>query len=537
MLRGIHILTAVVLFSALMCAAQSGGEDDVYSTFRAPVPPTGIDKLVLSRVKKAGYQPRFFSDQVFLGGVYLDVTGTVPSADEARRFIEDKSFNKRVKLINELLNSDAYADYFAMKWCDILRVKAEFPVNLWPNAAQAYHHWVRSSIRDNKSYDKFVREMLVSNGSNFRVGPVNFYRAMQENTPEGIASSVALTFMGCRTALWEPAKLEGMAVFFSEVGYKPTREWKEEVVFWDPNKPFNTITNPALQMQEFRQRKTAVFPDGRKITLPYGEDPREIFADWLISDENPWFATIYVNRVWDWLMGRGIVHEVDDFRSDNKPSNIELLKHLRGEFIGSGYNMKKLLQYVLTSQTYHLSSVYDGDKESELESLFAFYLMRRMDAEVLIDAINKVTGSTELYTSAIPEPFTFVPSNKPAVALPDGSITSSFLEMFGKPARASGMDNERVNKLSATQRRHLLNSTHIRNKIEQGSIMNRILNGKMKQQQVIDELYLTILSRYPTTEEVAWINSYVSSGNLKPRDAGIDVAWALINSDEFMYKH
>jgi len=199
--------------------------------------------------------------------------------------------------------------------------------------------------------------------------------------------------------------------------------------------------------------------------------------------------------------------------------------------------MKKMLRSILVSQSYHLSSVYDGDREQELAPLFAFYQVRRLDAEVLIDAINKATGSTELYTSAIPEPFTFVPANKPAVALPDGSITSAFLEIFGKPARATGMDNERINKVSATQRRHMLNSTHIRNKIEKGMNMRRIFGSNLKRTQMIEELYLTALSRYPTNAEISAVNRYMNSSGLKVRDAGIDIAWALINSDEFMLRH
>ena len=142
--------------------------------------------------------------------------------------------NKRRLLIDRLLERDEFADYWAMKWGDVLRIKAEFPVNLWPNAAQAYHRWVRASIAENKPYDKFVRELLTSSGSNFRVGPVNFYRAIQNRTPEGIAAAVALTFMGARADAWPKERLAGMAVFFAQVGYKPTREWKEEHVFWDP---------------------------------------------------------------------------------------------------------------------------------------------------------------------------------------------------------------------------------------------------------------------------------------------------------------
>ncbi|MDD2598681.1 MAG: DUF1553 domain-containing protein [Kiritimatiellae bacterium] len=524
-----------VLISWQVHAQQEGGE--TFFSNRPPLPETKIDQLVLSKLKRGGFQLQFCTDQVFLRRAYLDITGTLPTADEARRFLEDKSFNKRIKLIDTLLATDAYADYWTMKWCDVLRVKAEFPVNLWPNAAQAYYYWVRTSIRDNKRYDHFVREMLLANGSNFRVGAVNFYRAIQQRSPEGIAATVALTFMGARTDLWEPTQLQNMAVFFSEISYKPTSEWKEEVVFWDPNQIFHSITNPALQTAEYKKRGKALLPDGRSVKLPNGVDPRAVFADWLINEKNPWFATLYVNRAWGWLLGRGIIHEVDDIRRDNKPGNMELLKYLSADFIRSGYDMKHTLRSILISQSYHLSSIYEGAQEQELIPLFACYQVRRMDAEVLIDAINKVTGSTELYTSAIPEPFTFVPANQPAVALPDGSISSSFLELFGKPARATGMDNERVNRYSDTQKLHLLNSSHIRDKIEKGSNLTPIFGSKMKQPQMIDELYLTVLARYPTKDEVASINRYVTESKLSLRDVGIDVAWALINSDEFVHRH
>ena len=172
---------------------------------------------------------------MFVRRVYLDVIGTLPTAKEAREFLQDPDTkNKRRRLIDRLLERDEFAEYWAMKWGDMLRIKAEFPVNLWPNAAQAYHRWVEASIAQNKPYDKFAREMLTSSGSNFRVGPVNFYRAIQNRTPEGIATAVALTFMGTRAENWPTNQLAGMAAFFSQIGYKPTREWKEEVVFWDP---------------------------------------------------------------------------------------------------------------------------------------------------------------------------------------------------------------------------------------------------------------------------------------------------------------
>ena len=208
------------------------------ATFELPTPPTPqgrLDELVFAKWKQLGIEPaNVCSDAVFLRRVYLDVLGTLPTVQEARAFLSDKSPDKRKKLVDAVLERPEFAEFWAMKWSDLLRVKAEFPINLWPNAAQAYHRWIRASIRDNKSYDRFAGEMLTETGSNFRVGPVNFYRAIQNRTPEGIAGAVALTFMGSRADAWPKERLSGMAVFFSQVGYKPTREWKEEHVFWDP---------------------------------------------------------------------------------------------------------------------------------------------------------------------------------------------------------------------------------------------------------------------------------------------------------------
>jgi hypothetical protein len=280
-----------------------------------------------------------------------------------------------------------------------------------------------------------------------------------------------------------------------------------------------------------------VLPDKTKVTLPPDRDPREVFADWLVSPKNPWFTLAISNRVWYWLMGRGIIHEPDDIRANNPPSHPALLTYLQKELIKSGFDTKHLFRLILNSRTYQLSSVVPASKAKAGEALFAYYPLRRLDAEVLIDAINKVTGTTDLYTSAIPEPFTFIPANKPAIALPDGSITSSFLELFGRPARATGMENERVNKPLPPQRMHLLNSSHIQRKLEDGPVLKRLLSGNRKQAEIVEDLYLTILSRFPTPSEVARVDTYIKSGVVKGREAGLDLAWALINSDEFLYRH
>jgi hypothetical protein len=542
------LLATVLSVGSLGVCAAPGPGASLFEETKNTVPETPLDSIVFRALAKKDIHPAYCSDSVFVRRAYLDVIGTLPTADEARAFIRDPSLNKRLALVNRLLERDEFADYWAMKWSDLLRVKAEFPVNLWPNAAQAYHHWIRTAIRDNKPYDVFVRELLTSNGSNFRVGPVNFYRAMQNRTPEGIATTVALTFMGTRADNWPSNQLAGMAVFFSQVSYKPTREWKEEIVFWNPDKsaaaPAGTAvtngTNVVVRAAPPPVRSgplVGLLPDKTKIKLPPDRDPRELFADWLISAKNPWFTITIVNRIWSWFLGRGIIHEPDDIRLDNPPSNPALLAYLQREFIKSGFDMKHIYRLILTSRTYQFSSVFPADKMALAEPLFAYYPLRRLDAEVLIDAINKVTGTSDLYTSAIPEPFTFIPANKPAIALPDGSITSPFLELFGRPARATGMESERVNRPIPAQRMLLLNSSQIQRKLEDGPALKGILSATRKPQEMIEELYLTILSRFPTPEEVAKVEAYIKSGVVKGREAGVDLAWALINSDEFLYRH
>ena len=546
------------------------------AVFESSVPPieaNQIDKIVFAKLSSLGIRPVLCSDAVFVRRAYLDVIGTLPTAEEAREFIHDPDTkNKRRVLIDRLLERDEFVDYWAMKWGDILRIKAEFPVNLWPNAAQAYHRWVWESINANKPYDKFVREMLTSSGSNFRVGPVNFYRAIQNRTPEGIASAVALAFMGSRVDAWPQDRLPGMAVFFSQIGYKPTREWKEEHVIWDPlhecaaatetavvpaaksasKKPSEPAKGQAGKPPKDQAGKaekgqarapdtpgradvlTAVFPDGTKVQLSANRDPREVFADWLITPKNPWFARSIVNRVWAWLLGRGIIHEPDDIRDNNPPSNPVLLAYLEKELVASHYDLKHVYRLILNSSTYQLSSM-PRFKGPQAEANFASYPLRRLDAEVLIDAINKITGTTDLYTSPIPEPFTYIPPDKPAIAIADGSITSPFLTLFGRSARATGMANERNNAPVPAQWLHMLNSSHIQRKLDQGPKLKAIVESSRKPPQTVAELYWTILSRPPTEAELK--SAVESIRNTATRQALVDVAWALINSREFLYRH
>jgi hypothetical protein len=481
-----------------------------------------IDELVFAKLKELGIEPANpCSDGAFLRRVYFDTLGTLPTPEEVKRFLGSENPDKRAELIDELLDRPEFADYLAMKWSDLLRVKAEFPINLWPNASQAYHHWIRSSIEANMPYDRFVRELLTSCGSNFRTPQVNFYRALQSKEPSAIAGAVALAFMGVRTDAWPEERLAGMAILFSQVGFKPTGEWKEEIIVWDPRQARTDPDAPTPQ---------PIFPDGTAGKLPPGKDPREVFADWLIDAKNPWFTRHIVNRIWYWLLGRGIVHEPDDIRRDNPPQNLELLNWLADELVQADYDLKHVYRVILNSQTYQLSCIPKSEGP-EAAANFACYSLRRLEAEVILDAICQITGTTESYSSMIPEPFTFIPEKQRSITLPDGSITSSVLEIFGRPPRDTGMESERNNRFTAAQALHLLNSTHILKKIREGPGIQKLLESTDSADKA-DTLYLSVLSRMPTDAERSQVSWQANS-----RRGAEDLIWALINSDEFLFKH
>ena len=519
----------VVLFLVFLLLGSAWGRaasPTPYENNLALAPATRIDELVFSKLRKSNIPPaNVCSDAVFVRRVYLDVIGTLPTALEAESFIFDRNLDKRSALIDRLLARDEFADYWAMKWGDVLRIKAEFPINLWPNAAQSYHHWVRNALRENKPCDAFARELLTASGSNFEAPPVNFYRAMQDRTPSGIARIVALTFLGERAENWPSNKLSNLAVFFANVGCKSTAEWKEEIVFFNP-----ASTNAGALNGSPRD---AVLPDGTTVTLSPDRDPRAVFADWLVK--NPQFTRNLVNRAWSWLLGRGIVHEPDDFRADNPPSNPELLAFLENDFVASGYDFKHLCRLILNSRTYQLSAIPQSNSP-EAAANFAYYPLRRLDAEVLIDALDQIAGANEKYSSAIPEPYTFIPDNLRSIALPDGSITSSFLEMFGRPSRDTGLESERNNRITAAQKLCLLNSSLMQRKIESSRMIETQTSSNRAPADIVTGMYLGILSRFPTAAESRTAQDYFQSG-IGRRQAAVDLAWALMNSAEFLYRH
>ncbi len=525
MRRTLHHLCLIGVFVSLFNGLQGAEKSRIspYEVDDFAVASGKIDDLVFGSLRKAGLTPaRPCSDEVFVRRVFLDVLGMLPEAGEARAFLQDKRSDKRMVLIDSLLARDEYVDYWSMKWCDLLRVKSEFPINLWPNAVQAYERWIRDALGSNMPYDRMARELLTSSGSNFRVPQVNFFRAVQGRGPQPVSDAVALTFMGSRIEKWPEDRRRGIESLFSRLKYKPTAEWKEEVVCLDP-----APTGPL----------ETILPDGRKVKVSPGDDPRVAFANWLMEPGNRWFSRAAVNRTWAWVFGRGIVHEADDIRVDNPPCVAGLLEYLEKEFVENGYDQKKLLRLILSSRVYQLSPVPSCD-DPRAEAMFASYPVRRLEAEVLQDALCQLTGTVEGYDSPIPEPFTRIPASARSVNLADASITSSFLEMFGRSQRDSGMLMERNNRVSSAQRLYLLNSSQIQSKIERSwRLKTLVRDHRGGVADLVSAIWMEVLSRSPLPEELRAVVAEgipSKSGNKEMID---DLVWALINSKEFLYRH
>jgi hypothetical protein len=519
----IHCLIVIGTCGSLAGAVEMADRVEPYEAEAFAVPRSKIDDLVFGALRQAGIEPaRPCSDAVFVRRVFLDVTGAPPEAAETRAFFADKRPDKRARLIDSLLERDGHVDYWAMKWYDLLRVKSEFPINLWPNAVQSYQRWIRESLAANLSYDRMARGLLTANGSNFRVPQVNFMRAVQGGGPQPLAAATALTFMGSRIESWPADRKAGLESVFSRVAFKPTAEWKEEIVCLDP------APMGALDI---------LLPDGTQRRVSPGSDPRAVFANWLLAPGNRWFARAGANRTWAWIFGRGIVHEPDDLRPDNPPSVPGLLDHLESEFAASGYDMRKLLRLILNSQVYQLSPV-PRSPDSRAAEMFASYPVRRLEAEVLLDALCRLTGTVEGYDSPIPEPFTYIPASARSVDLADGSITSSFLEMFGRSPRDTGCFVERTNRITPSQRLYLLNSSQIQGRIERSWKIRNLAQAHRKDDRgLVRAIYMAVLSRPPVYAEEHEALEYALESKLPPKQAADDLVWALINSKEFLHRH
>lgn len=509
---------AVDVFRALM--PQPNDE----STFPQRPLHNFIDGLVDDRLRKLNVHPsELCSDADYLRRIYLDILGTLPTADEARAFHADKSPDRRKLLVDALLKRPEYADFAALKWSDILRVDR---LALGHKPAYTYYEWIRESFAQNKPFDEFARQIVAASGSLAKNPAGQLFKVAK--TPGAVASTVSQVFLGVRIECaqchhhpfdrWAQSDYYGMEAYFTQVNFKSAGSVQVLV----PTK--NSVTKHprskrTIQAHALLQAEPETTPEG---------DRRRLFADWMTSPENSFFARNIVNRVWAQFLGRGIVEPIDDFRLTNPPTNPALLDALAKSFLESGFNLHELIRTIAHSRTYQLSATPNRMNERD-EQNYSRALFKRLDAEVRLDMICQVTG--------LPEKFRGMPRGYRAIQLWDSQVKHYFLSLFGRPVRATACECERATQPSVGQVLHMLNSPAIQAKLsDDGGRLAKLSASTDDAERVVEELYLTFYSRFPTNEERTYVTAHLTEADDR-RKAVEDVAWSLMNTVEFLFNH
>ena len=490
-----------------------------------------VDAPVWAKLAKLGIVPsRTVGDATFHRRAFLDAIGRLPTPDETRSFLADPEPGKREKLVDRLLARPEYADHWANKWADLLRPN---PYRVGIKAVLNLDAWLRDAFRRNLPYDQFVKQILTARGSNFRDGASVVWRDRRE--PEEAATIVSQVFLGIRLECakchhhpfesWGQEQFYEFAAYFARVGHKgaaiaPPIAAGEETVFL---KKTGTVKHP-LTGQVLTPRPLfgkAPAPDDTDV------DPREVLADWITSPSNPYFSRVIVNRTWAELTGRGIVEPVDDLRATNPPSNGPLLDALANDFVAHNHDLKHLIRTIMTSAVYERSSEPDERNVADIRN-FSRHYRQRPRAEVLLDAIVDITG--------VPEPLDAAPPGTRAAAHWTTRNVSLFLDTFGRPDPNQDPPCERTPDTSVVQALHLMNAPGINKKItsDAGRIA-KLAALDWPAPKVVEELYLLVYNRMPDEEERSFAISLFERPGGRRR-AVEDLAWALINSPEFVFE-
>ena len=417
----------------------------------------------------------YATDSILARRLYLDLAGRIPTMAEAQDYAFSTEPDKRERLVGRLLASPEFTDYWTMRFCDILRVKSEFPINLWPNAVYVYHARIRAFVEQDEPWDAFGRALLTAQGSDFRDGAANFFRATDRRNPEGWAEATAQTFLGIPPEKLDAHTRKQLAGYFTNVRIKDTREWKEEIVFVD------------------------------------GADRRGALCDALFVRRRDAVAAAFRSLVRTWIFG------------PDAGAGASAVKSMR---------LRDVLREIVLSKEYALGSVTGG------------FPARRLDAEILDDVVCAFGGDRRNLQSPAPEPFTFLPPERSTVCVEDGSITTSFLSLFGRPARDTGLPDERGSDVNAKQRLYLFNSgrlhlqlAHLVDSTPPPANAARPLVGR------VNALYWKILSRAPSVRERQAIIDLARAragkgarGRKQNFQTLLDVAWCLVNTKEFLFR-
>ncbi|MEY4177736.1 MAG: hypothetical protein RLY70_1310 [Planctomycetota bacterium] len=492
-----------------------------------------IDRLAAEKWKQLGLLPSPPADDAtFLRRVTVDLCGRLPTVDEIREFLSDaapaaKSDEKRRRVIDRLLDSPDYASYFALRWGAILRNS-----NLAGSdqAAYAFHNWLKEMLARNRPYDEMVRGIVAASGEWQDAPAINWYWQSRDDQLHQVTADTAQVFLGLRLQCarchhhpyerWGQADYFGLAGFFTRLGRKgfgqPPPYYASATVTTGERNP---LTGKAPEPK---------YLDGPEAKFGPDEDPRHGLVDWMAKPDNPFFARVFVNRVWGHFLGRGLVHEIDDMRETNPPSNPELLDALARDFVDRKFDMKHVVRVILNSRVYQLSSEPSPDNAHDKQN-FARYYGRRLVAEVFLDAVDQATGAKTRFNG--------VSSQARAIDLPHEGFGSYFLDTFDRPRRVTSCECERSSGATLAQVLLLANSDEIENKLAAGDgRIARLIAAKKSDREIVDDIYLATLGRFPRADELATALPYVSES--KDRAAALqDMLWTLLNTREFMFNH
>ena len=532
---------------AVMCMFQ--GHVDV---FRAtlplgqeitslPAPANYIDELVNAQLLRLGLPPsERCDDATFLRRATIAITGRIPTLAEVEQFLADSeagsrdnvaamvadSKARRSALIDRLIDSTGYADNFATKWSAVLRNKRGKDQD--KQSTFAFYNWIRDQLHENVPYDQFVRDIVTATGDVQVHAPVAWYRELRDKS--SLVEDTAQLFLGMRIQCakchhhpfekWSQRDYHGFSAFYAQIGRKKTGQGGEQI--------FHRRGNARAKNPKTGEQLVPTGLDAEPISMSPLDDPRDALADWMTNDDNPFFAKALVNRYWKHFFGRGLVDPEDDMRVTNPASNPQLLDALAQDFVASGYDLKHLVRTICNSTTYQLSAEPNEFNKHDKQN-YSRYYPRRLDAEILLDAIDQVT--------AVPTTFAGVPHGTRAIELPDNGFNSYFLTVFGRPESSSACECERSTDASLAQSLHLLNSKDILGKVSSDAGQAcRLSKDDRPLESRFKELYLLALSREPDPQEVEIARNYLEAKE-SPREAMEDIVWALVNTKEFLFNH
>ncbi|MFH5804196.1 DUF1549 domain-containing protein [Alienimonas sp. DA493] len=492
-----------------------------------------IDEFVLEKLNALNLPPSpRCDDATFLRRASLDVAGRLPTPEEVRAFLADDAPDKRERLIDELLASPGYVDYWTHKWSDLLLVSGD---RLRPKAVDSFYGWIRDRVEENAGWDEFARGIVTAKGSTFDNGAANFFALHQD--PEIMAETTSAAFLGMSIACakchdhplekWTNDQYYAFANLFGRVRGKG---WGGDFRNGDGNRTIFVADEGDLIQPRTGEPQPPAPLDGEPLPPDYQGDRREALADWLVDPANPYFSRAIVNRVWENYMGVGLVDAVDDLRLTNPPSNPALMDALAEYLVANDYDLKRLMRLILTSEAYQRSSVPEPGAESDVR-YYSHFLPRRLQAELLLDAFSAATD--------VPTQFKDRPEGTKAIQLKDSAVDSYFLDTFGRAERLQTCSCERTEMPSMKQVLHVMNGGTLNEKLAaaDGRIAAGLAAGK-SDAALIEEAYLASVNRLPTDQEVAAVLEVLEAaeGDAK-RLALEDLYWGLLSSREFLFQH